>query len=183
MTKEQAIQYMQQHYPTLFEPIDKDGNLMFELNHPKVPKFRMVFVEGGSGKIEQNDQTTQVQGFLMAETQVTQELYIAVMDENLSSFKGTRRPVERVSWRESVAFCMALNKKLKLTEPATGYTDDAKLNTQVFGFRLPTEAEWEYAAGGGQAQAEAYAYAGSNTLHQVGWYYGNNSFETRPVGL
>ena len=101
--------------------------------------------------------------FYMGETEVTQELWQAVMGSNPSSFSGTNRPVEKVSWNTIVnQFIPALNA-------LTGRT-----------FRLPTEAEWEYAARGGN-QGHGYKYAGSNTIGNVAWYSDNSQGQTHQV--
>lgn len=103
--------------------------------------------------------------FYIGETEVTQALWQAVMGSNPSYFTGNlQRPVEQVSWNTIVnQFIPALNA-------LTGRT-----------FRLPTEAEWEYAARGGN-QSHGYYYAGSNTIGNVAWYSGNSSSQTHPVG-
>lgn len=102
--------------------------------------------------------------FYMGETEVTQALWQAVMGSNPSYFSGTTRPVEQVSWNTIVnQFIPALNA-------LTGRT-----------FRLPTEAEWEYAARGGN-QGHGYKYAGSNMIGNVAWYYDNSNGQTHPVG-
>ena len=105
-----------------------------------------------------------VSSFYMAKYPVAQALWQAVMGENPSRFKGENHPVESVSWNDSKDFIEQLNR-------ATGKA-----------FRLPTEAEWEYAARGG-IYAQGYAYAGSDKLKQVGWYYENANGETPDVGL
>mgnify|MGYP003303573320 CR=1 FL=1 len=99
--------------------------------------------------------------FYIGETEVTQELWQAVMGSNPSAFSGTNLPVEQVSWNDCQTFITKLNE-------LTGKT-----------FRLPTEAEWEYAARGGNKSKE-YKYAGSNTLNDVAWY-GDTSDKTHPV--
>ena len=103
-----------------------------------------------------------VSTFYMGETEVTQELWQAVMGSNPSLFKGSQRPVEQVSWDDCQTFIKKINS-------LTGRT-----------FRLPTEAEWEYAARGGN-QSKGYKYAGSNSINDVAWYDGNSSRTTHPV--
>ncbi len=100
--------------------------------------------------------------YMIGETEVTQELWKAVMGTNPSKFSGTQNPVEHVSWEDCQNFIAELNAM-------TGKK-----------FRLPTEAEWEFAARGGQ-KSKGYKYAGSNTLSNVGWYEDNSSSKTHPV--
>ena len=109
-------------------------------------------------------QVTLTQPFYIAETEVTQALWQAVMGTNPSNFTGDlNRPVEQVSWNDCQAFITKLNQM-------TGKT-----------FRLPTEAEWEYAARGGN-KSMGYKYAGSNDIDAVAWYSGNAGGTTHPVG-
>ena len=101
--------------------------------------------------------------YYIGETEVTQELWTAVMGSNPSCFTGNmQRPVERVSWNDCQTFISKLNE-------LTGET-----------FRLPTEAQWEYAARGGN-QAQGRLYSGSNTIDDVAWYTSNSSSTTHPV--
>lgn len=100
--------------------------------------------------------------FYMGETEVTQALWQAVMGSNPSYFKGGNLPVERVSWNDCQEFIRKLNQK----------TDR--------NFRLPTEAEWEYAARGGK-KSNRYKYAGSDVIGNVAWYHDNSRIQTHPV--
>ena len=101
--------------------------------------------------------------YSIGETEVTQALWQAVMGSNPSSFTGNlQRPVETVSWNDCQEFIGKLNS-------LTGGT-----------FRLPTEAEWEYAARGGN-RSIGYKYSGGDNLGSVAWYDGNSSSTTHPV--
>ena len=99
--------------------------------------------------------------------EVNQELWQAVMGNNPGCFKGNNLPVdlpvEQVSWNDIQEFIKKLNQK-------TGAN-----------FRLPTEAEWEYAARGGN-KSKGYKYSGSNTIGNVAWYWNNSSSKTHQVG-
>ena len=100
--------------------------------------------------------------YYIGETEVTQELWQAVMGKNPSNFKGGNRPVEKVSWNDCQEFILKLNQ-------LTGMN-----------FRLPTEAEWEYAARGGR-KSQGYKYSGSNNLGDVAWYTDNSGSTTHDV--
>ena len=139
--------------------------------------FRMVPVKGGTftmgatseqgSDASSNESPTHqvtLNNFSIGQTEVTQELWKAVMGSNPSSFTGDLKcPVEYVSWNQCQTFITKLNQM-------TGET-----------FRLPTEAEWEYAARGGN-KSQGYKYAGGNTVGDVAWYSGNSSSKTQPVG-
>ena len=102
--------------------------------------------------------------YYLGVTPVTQAQWRAVMGDNPSHFRGDNRPVEMVNWNDAQRFIERFNAR-------TGQL-----------FRLPTEAEWEYAARGG-ARSEGFRYAGSDRLDEVGWYGENSYCETKPVGL
>ena len=137
--------------------------------------FTMVFVEGGTFTMgatsEQredaydNEKPTHrvtLSDYYIGETEVTQALWQAVMGSNPSEFRGDNLPVENVSYNDVKEFITKLNQK-------TGKT-----------FRLPTEAEWEYAARGGK-KSKGYKYSGSNNIDDVAWYEGNSNNKTHPV--
>ena len=104
-----------------------------------------------------------VSDFYIGKYEVTQAQWKAVMGSNPSDFKGDNLPVENVSWNDIQEFITKLNAQ-------TGKK-----------FRLPTEAEWEYAARGGN-QSKGYKYSGSDSIDEVAWYGDNSSSTTHPVG-
>lgn len=151
--------------------------LEYETIEVKGIRFKMIHVKGGRFKmgatLEQkrdafDDESpvheVKLSDFSIGEMQVTQELWEAVMGSNPSSFNGIKLPVENVSWDECQEFIRKLNEKTKRN------------------FRLPTEAEWEYAARGGN-KSQGYKYAGSDNLNEVAWYEENSGNETHEVGL
>lgn len=128
--------------------------------------FKMIKVDGGSFSMgatyEQGNEAmwwempvhqVSLNNYYIGETEVTQALWKAVMSQNPSSFKGDNLPVDCVSWDDCVEFCRLLSHK-------TGKR-----------FRLPTEAEWEFAARGGN-KSNCYKYPGSNNVYEVAWCIG-----------
>ena len=137
--------------------------------------FIMVNVQGGTFTMgatkEQRDDAwssekpahkVTLSSFMIGQTEVTQELWEAVMGSNPSGFKGPMLPVEQVSWDDCQEFVKKLNALTGLN------------------FRLPTEAEWEYAARGG-SKSQGYKYSGSNNLDDVAWYDYNSGIKTHIV--
>ena len=108
-------------------------------------------------------QVTLINDYYMGKYKVTQALWEAVMGSNPSYFKGDNLPVEKVSWNDCQEFISKLNS-------LTGRK-----------FRLPTEAEWEYAARGGK-KSRGYQYSGNSNITDVAWYDGNSGSKTHPVG-
>ncbi len=140
-------------------------------------KFKMIAVEGGSFMMgatpgqgedarenEKPAHKVTVDDFLIGETEVTQELWFAVMGNNPSHFKSDEGnlPVENVSWNDVQTFIKKLNE-------ITGQQ-----------FRLPFEAEWEYAARGGKKSTDK-KYAGSDDIEEVAWFKDNAGGKTHAV--
>lgn len=101
--------------------------------------------------------------YYICKYEVTQDLWLAVMGKNPSHFRGNMLPVEQVSWLDCQTFIQKLNQ-------ITGLT-----------FRLPTEAQWEYAARGG-SKSKKYLYAGGKKLDKVAWSSSNSKDKTHNVG-
>ena len=138
-------------------------------------EFNMVFVEGGTfimgatedqgSEVESDELPTHqvtLSDYYIGETEVTQALWKAVMGSNPSEFKGDNLPVEEVSYEDVKTFITKLNQK-------TGKT-----------FRLPTEAEWEYAARGGN-KTKGYTYSGDDDIDKIAWFANNSDDKTHPV--
>ena len=136
----------------------------------------MVYVEGGTftmgGTNEQGYDAlpfekpihnVTLSSYYICKYEVTQALWQVVMGNNPSNFKGDELPVESVSWDDCQKFITRINS----------YTGRK--------FRLPTEAEWEFAARGGK-YSRHYKYSGSNYIDDVAWYNGNSGYTPHPVG-
>ena len=111
--------------------------------------------------------------FYISKYQVTQKQYENITGKKPSYFKGADLPVELVSWFDAIEFCNELSARHQLGKYYNRNGDIVTFNTSANGFRLPTEAEWEYAARGGNL-SENFEYSGSNQIKDVAWYYENS---------
>ena len=137
--------------------------------------FNVVYVEGGTFLMGATDEMSNpnedekpvrqvtLSSYYIGQTEVTQALWTAVMGSNPSLSVGDDLPVEQVTWNDCQKFIQKLNS---LTDKH---------------FRLPTEAEWEYAARGGK-KSRGYQYSGSKNLPDVAWFKTNSVDKTHPVG-
>ena len=146
---------------------------------------RGTFEMGGEKRSREKPihRVTLTRDFALCRYPVTQALWAAVMEKNPrpSRFKGPQRPVESISWFEMVDFCNRLSAKQGLTPCYEIQGEQVSWLPDAKGYRLPTEAEWEYAARGGR-YGRGFEYAGSPELDQVAWYDANSNGERQPVG-
>ena len=147
---------------------DGDNKFTGEMMSVKGGTFTMGCTPEQGGECYSGEKPTRqvtLSDFYIGKYEVTQAQWKAVLgdDNNPSNFKGDNLPVENVSWRDVQFFITTLNQK-------TGGN-----------YRLPTEAEWEYAARGGN-KSQGYKYSGGNNINEVAWHGGNSEGRTHPVG-
>ncbi len=152
-----------------------------------VPVSGMVYVQGGSFTMgstnepdEQPPHRVRISPFRMAVNEVTQADWRRVMGSVPSKKQQDNLPVYSITWYDAIEYCNALSRMEGLQPCYSIYGDDTMWDRNANGYRLPTEAEWEFAAGGGVNQS-GYRYSGSDDINTVGWHGANSGKRSHPV--
>ena len=152
-----------------------------EFSSSVLVKVNSLMVEIPSGEIELRDDRikkkwkVKIDSFLLSKFQVTQELYFEITKESPSTFKGAQLPVETITWKDAVLFCNKLSDLANL-ENCYSVGEELIFNSDANGFRLPTEAEWEYACKEGTKNVRY------GELDKIAWYKLNSEKSTHCVG-
>ena len=175
------------------KPDTSDSSTTTDSTNTKPDLSSMILVEAGQFDMGCTDSQmncdssekpvhkVKVDSFYLGSTEVTQELWKRVMGNNPSSRKGDNLPVESVSWYDAVEFCNRLSALSNLKKAYTVSGDNITCDFTSNGYRLPTEAEWEYSARGGKL-GENKVYSGSNDIDEVAWFNKNSPESQQPVG-
>ena len=144
-----------------------------------------TFVRKGDYQVEKGltftEITVKVDDFYIDDFVITQGDWNQIMDYNPSYFKNDDLPVESIGWYEAVLFCNKKSEKDGLQPCYAINGEHVECDFTAAGHRLPTEAEWEFAALGGN-KSKGYRYAGSDKLDEVAWYAKNAGKTTHPRG-
>lgn len=173
---------------TLFVIVKSDTSNKTKIIINRLPELNTVEVLAGTFNMgsefgamdEQPVHSVQItHNLIVSRFEITQFYYYQVTGQNPSIIKDNRLPVDSVTWIQAIDFCNKLSQIQGLTPAYVISGDIAKWDTTANGWRLPTEAEWEYLCRAG----ETYDYSGSSDLNQDGWYNLNSGLHSYPPGL
>jgi len=164
----------------------------YEISLSNLTELQMIFVQGGSFKMgdtfgdgnyfEKPSHDVILSSFYISKYEITQKNWIETMGNNPAKFWNDDNPVESITWNDAIEFC---NQRSMLEGLQQCYRyEGGKIicDFNANGYRLPTEAEWEFAARGG-LQSKNTKFSGSSNITEVAWYYNNSDNSPHPVGL
>jgi len=172
---------------TISVVVGNDTSNGVEITIGKFPQFEMVEIPAGSFQMGSNKGLNDempvhsveiTKAFFIGKYEVTQKFWKIVMGNNPSNFVGKDLPVESITWLDAIKFC---NRLANLDGKDSCYVvngENVIWNSSANGYRLPTEAEWEYACRAGKTSD----FAGTGNPIEMGWYESNSGLMTQPVG-
>lgn len=167
-----------------------DKPVGYDVGISKLLPLEMVFVEGGTFQMgdtfgdgnpsEKPAHQVLLSSFYISKTEITQKQWTEITSGNPAKYWGDDQPVESISWKDAVNYCNSRSSLEGLTPCYTIFNGNITCDFNADGYRLPTEAEWEYAARSGKTNNN-FKYSGSSDVNEVAWYDKNSSNITHPV--
>lgn len=154
------------------------------MNNDLIQRINSLMVNIPKGEVVLRDDRikkewkAQVNSFLLAKYVVTMELYDGIINSTCNDYKNSNKPVVNISWHDAITFCNSLSKTAGLTEFYSIQDDGKKVSCNLHsnGYRLPSEAEWQYAC---KADTPGYTYG---ELQKIAWYNENSNGQIQDVG-